>query len=174
MTSREHSRLAQLVTIPSHQQEVLRELRELLSLDDRRSEKDLAAVLGADLEDVQFLRPFVYSMASVDGIRNGRGEYAGAGILRDRRPVDIDNGLDREARNKIIDKALGRLSHRERQVLVLRFGLDGGEPKTLIEVGRVFKVTRERIRQIQETALEALREGPFGRGLVELIPETKD
>jgi RNA polymerase primary sigma factor len=174
MTSREYDRLAQFVTIPPYQRELLGQLREQLSFDDRRSDKEIAETLGTDPADVRYLRPFVCSVASFDGMSNARGKFVGAGILEDRRPVDIDDVLDRDAGSKIIHKALGRLSDRERRVLVLRFGLDGEPPKTLVEVGRVFKLTRERIRQIQEKALEELRGGPLQRRLVDLIPDTKD
>jgi RNA polymerase primary sigma factor len=52
---------------------------------------------------------------------------------------------------------LTTLTNREQRVLELRFGLDGGRPRTLDEVGREFKVTRERIRQIEAKALSKLR-----------------
>jgi RNA polymerase primary sigma factor len=49
------------------------------------------------------------------------------------------------------------LDDRERKIIFERFGLDGGKPKTLEEVGKKFGVTRERIRQLQNIALEKLR-----------------
>ncbi|HUJ71785.1 MAG TPA: sigma factor-like helix-turn-helix DNA-binding protein, partial [Verrucomicrobiae bacterium] len=52
---------------------------------------------------------------------------------------------------------LEELEPREAEILNLRFGLDGNKPKTLEEVGRKFKVTRERVRQIQNIALTKLR-----------------
>ena len=54
-------------------------------------------------------------------------------------------------------ESLETLTEREQQVLRLRFGLDDGRPRTLEEVGRVFHVTRERIRQIEAKALRKLR-----------------
>ena len=56
-----------------------------------------------------------------------------------------------------IEALLGDLKERERQVIVLRFGREDGHPRTLEEVGREFKVTRERIRQIEAKALRKLR-----------------
>ncbi len=52
---------------------------------------------------------------------------------------------------------LGTLSERERRLLELRFGLEGGRSRTLEEVGHLFGVTRERIRQIEAKALHKLR-----------------
>lgn len=56
-----------------------------------------------------------------------------------------------------IDKVLNTLTERERKVLILRFGLDDGTPKTLEDVGKLFNVTRERIRQIEAKALRKIR-----------------
>lgn len=58
---------------------------------------------------------------------------------------------------KVIESELNQLPERERKILVLRFGLEDGEPKTLEEVGRVIGVTRERIRQIEAKAINKLR-----------------
>ena len=54
-------------------------------------------------------------------------------------------------------RILQTLSHRERRVLELRYGLNGEHPRTLDEVGRTFNVTRERIRQIENQSLKKLR-----------------
>ena len=56
-----------------------------------------------------------------------------------------------------IDALLGDLKERERQVIILRFGLEDGHPRTLEEGGKAFNVTRERIRQIEAKALRKLR-----------------
>jgi RNA polymerase primary sigma factor len=57
----------------------------------------------------------------------------------------------------LLHDILDTLSHRERRVLELRYGLDGEQPRTLDEVGRAFNVTRERIRQIENQSLKKLR-----------------
>ncbi len=56
-----------------------------------------------------------------------------------------------------VKQALNGLTQREREVLCLRFGLDDGRSRTLEEVGKEFRVTRERIRQIEAKALRKLR-----------------
>jgi RNA polymerase primary sigma factor len=63
----------------------------------------------------------------------------------------------REDTRKRIARALQSLTDRERTVVSLRFGLYDGEPQTLEDVGRIFGVTRERIRQIEARALDKLR-----------------
>jgi len=56
-----------------------------------------------------------------------------------------------------IDNILTMLSDKERDVIKLRFGLGGGEPRILEDVGQLMSVTRERVRQIQEKALKKIR-----------------
>ena len=56
-----------------------------------------------------------------------------------------------------MEELLDRLDKREREILKYRYGLQGAKEETLEEVGKRFKITRERIRQIQNSALEKLR-----------------
>ena len=64
-----------------------------------------------------------------------------------------------------VQRALGMLPRREREVLELRYGLDGHEPLTLEEVGQAFGVTRERIRQIENNTLQKLQALPEAQRL---------
>ena len=64
-----------------------------------------------------------------------------------------------------IDAALGTLPPRDARVLRLYFGLDGGREHTLEEIGVLFGITRERVRQLRDRALKRLREGEVGRAL---------
>jgi RNA polymerase sigma factor (sigma-70 family) len=68
-----------------------------------------------------------------------------------------------------VDKMLVGLDERERQILRLRFGLDRGQPRTLDEVGEVFSLTRERIRQIEAKAMSKLRHPTLNRSAHELL-----
>lgn len=76
-------------------------------------------------------------------------------VARDEVPVEEQSETD--ALRKAVRRAVGRLSDREAGVLSLRFGLDGVGPLTLGEIGARYGVTRERIRQIENKALERLR-----------------
>ena len=68
-----------------------------------------------------------------------------------------------------IEHALSALPERERRVIELRFGLDGGQPRTLEEVGRAFGVTRERIRQIENNTLKRLETLPEAQALRDCV-----
>jgi RNA polymerase primary sigma factor len=74
-------------------------------------------------------------------------------------PADVAVNM---IRREQLDQVLSRLTDRERDVVRLRFGLDGETPRTLEEVGQFFHVTRERVRQIELRALKKLRRmGPL-------------
>jgi RNA polymerase sigma factor (sigma-70 family) len=70
----------------------------------------------------------------------------------------------RDALSEKLDEVLETLTHREREIIKLRYGLGDGYTYTLEEVGRMFNVTRERIRQIEARAVRKLqdRRGPRG------------
>jgi RNA polymerase primary sigma factor len=78
-------------------------------------------------------------------------------FLTDENAPLPDEAADTTLRQELLRNILGTLSHRERRVLELRYGLAGEQPCTLDEVGRAFNVTRERIRQIENQSLKKLR-----------------
>jgi len=78
-------------------------------------------------------------------------------FLTDENVPLPDEAAEVSMRKETLQKILSTLSHRERRVLELRYGLDGEHPRTLDEVGRTFNVTRERIRQIENQSLKKLR-----------------
>jgi RNA polymerase sigma factor (sigma-70 family) len=76
--------------------------------------------------------------------------------------------LDDSLRNEI-EKLLGRLPPREVSILRERFGLDGREPASLEEIGKRFKMTRERIRQIEKKALLRMRHSASAQSLLAYV-----
>ena len=73
-----------------------------------------------------------------------------------------------------VDKALDALTPQQRDVLVLRYGLDGKKPRTLQEIADDFSLTRERIRQIQNIALQRLQEDECVRALSDAFVQLED
>lgn len=86
-------------------------------------------------------------------------------FIEDKKAVSPANATVNAMLKEEIEDVLETLTDRERKILVLRFGLEDGAPKTLEEVGSMFKVTRERIRQIEAKALRKLRHPTRSRRL---------
>ena len=78
-------------------------------------------------------------------------------FIEDQKALAPADAASQQMLKEQMEDVLGTLSDRERQVLVLRFGLEDGRSRTLEEVGKEFNVTRERIRQIEAKALRKLR-----------------
>ena len=81
-------------------------------------------------------------------------------------PQDATNNLVLKEK---VEEALNMLTEREREVIIMRFGLNGGNPCTLEEVGRKLNVTRERIRQIESKAIKKLQRESFNKNLKEYL-----
>ncbi|OBB67097.1 RNA polymerase sigma factor RpoD/SigA [Mycolicibacterium monacense] len=96
----------------------------------------------------------------------GDGETTLGGLLSDRPDVETpESHLFRRSLQDQVAETLEILDAREAKVIRLRHGFDGGEPRTLEEIGGVFGVSRERIRQIEKKAITALRSGSLARTL---------
>ena len=90
-------------------------------------------------------------------------------IIEDRNAKQPFDVASYEMLRAQIRAILSSLPEREAQILELRFGLQDGRPRTLEEVGREFGVTRERIRQIEDTTLRALRDPKCAARLREFL-----
>lgn len=86
-------------------------------------------------------------------------------FIQDKKAVSPANATVRSMLKEEMGSTLDTLTDRERKILVLRFGITDGCPRTLEEVGNIFKVTRERVRQIEAKALKKLRHPTRSRRL---------
>ena len=86
-------------------------------------------------------------------------------FIQDKKAISPANATVRTMLKEEMNSALSTLTEREKKILVLRFGINDGCPRTLEEVGNVFKVTRERVRQIEAKALKKLRHPTRSRRL---------
>lgn len=94
---------------------------------------------------------------SLDLPMGEEGEVSLADVLPDSQVETPESAVTHQVLTGEISEVLDGLEEREREIVRMRFGLDGVEPKTLEEVGRHFKVTRERVRQIEIRILAKLR-----------------
>ncbi|MFA5144950.1 MAG: RNA polymerase sigma factor RpoD [Candidatus Omnitrophota bacterium] len=86
-------------------------------------------------------------------------------FIQDKKAVSPANATVRSMLKEEMESALSTLTEREKKILILRFGISDGCPRTLEEVGNIFKVTRERVRQIEAKALKKLRHPTRSRRL---------
>lgn len=93
------------------------------------------------------------------------GDTSFGDFIEDKKAVSPANATVFSMLKEELEQAMDGLTERERNILILRFGLEDGSPKTLEEVGALFKVTRERIRQIEAKALKKLRHPSRSRRL---------
>jgi RNA polymerase primary sigma factor len=108
-------------------------------------------------------------MLSLDEPLGDAGENYLGELLPEGRYHDPLSGLNYDALKKGIAEALAALNYREREIIRLRYGLSDGYAYTLSEVGKIFSVTRERIRQIEVEALHKLQQPSCSDKLVNFL-----
>ena len=121
------------------------------------TDQELADVLGVPRAKVAQLRTISIRPASLDAPIGEDDATEFSEIVGDENALSPFELLRDKTLRQDVRDILEELESREAEILTLRFGLDGNKPKTLEEVGRKFKVTRERVRQIQNIALTKLR-----------------
>jgi RNA polymerase primary sigma factor len=132
-----------------------RKLRAELAREPTAGE--IAADLDLPLEEVEHIKRSAQTPVSLEKPVGDEDESEFGHFLTDQSEPLPDEAAEVALRRDALRAILGALSPRERQVLELRYGLDGRQPRTLDEVGRAFNVTRERIRQIEHQSLKKLR-----------------
>ena len=118
---------------------------------------EIALDLDLPLDEVEAIMRSSQTPVSLEKPVGDEEESEFGHFITDENVPLPDEVADEAMRKELLRKILGTLSHRERRVLELRYGLDGEHPRTLDEVGRTFNVTRERIRQIENQSLKKLR-----------------
>ena len=118
---------------------------------------EIALDLDLTLDEVEQIKRSAQTPVSLEKPVGDEEESEFGHFLTDESEPLPDEAAEVAMRREALRSILGALSPRERQVLELRYGLDGQQPRTLDEVGRAFNVTRERIRQIEHQSLKKLR-----------------
>jgi RNA polymerase primary sigma factor len=121
------------------------------------SRTEIARELDMRVETVNAIRRAAQTPVSLEKrVGDEDGPELGQSIVDDNA-VEPEEAAEAALRVTKLKSALATLSDRQRRVLEMRFGLDGEPPCTLDQVGETFALTRERIRQIEQQGLEALR-----------------
>ncbi len=165
---------ARTIRIPVHMVETINKLkrvqRQLVQeLGRDPSPEEIAEAMDTPVEKVREILKISQEPVSLETpIGEEEDSHLGDFIQDENVPVPADAAAFTLLREQL-DEVLNTLTEREQKVLRLRFGLDDGRARTLEEVGKEFKVTRERIRQIEAKALRKLKHPNRSRKLKEFL-----
>ena len=153
---------ARTIRVPVHMVETINKMSRIqrqltLELNREPSEEELAKKMGISVEKVREVIKISQDPVSLETPIGEEDDSNLGDFVADNNAVTPEGNVESVMLREHIDSLLEDLKERERQVIVLRFGLEDGHPRTLEEVGKEFNVTRERIRQIEAKALRKLR-----------------
>ena len=153
---------ARTIRVPVHMVETINKMSKMqrkltLELGYEPSVTELADALEMSEDKVMEIMQIAREPASLETPIGEEDDSNLGDFVADNNVVTPEGNVESVMLREHIDALLGDLKERERQVIVLRFGLEDGHPRTLEEVGKEFNVTRERIRQIEAKALRKLR-----------------
>ena len=151
-----------MVRLPVHAGDQIRKvLRVRADLEGRLGRSPTASELAEEVQmgepEVAVLLQYVIDPVSLATPVGADGEAELADVVTDSGAPSPFDLVAQSMLTAEVDKLLAGLEDREREILRLRYGLDRGEPRTLEEVGDAMHLTRERIRQIERSALGKLR-----------------
>lgn len=153
---------ARTIRVPVHMVETINKMSKMqrkltLELGYEPSVTELADALEMSEDKVMEIMQIAREPASLETPIGEEDDSNLGDFVADNNVLTPEGNVESVMLREHIDALLGDLKERERQVIVLRFGLEDGHPRTLEEVGKEFNVTRERIRQIEAKALRKLR-----------------
>ena len=154
---------ARTIRIPVHMIESINKInrtsrRLMQKLGREPYPEEISEVLDIPVEKIKNIMSISKEPVSLDKPIGHDSEDSILGdFIEDRTIISPERLAERSLLKKQVDEVLKTLTPREERVIRLRFGIDDGYHRTLEEVGNIFQVTRERIRQIEEKALKKLR-----------------
>ena len=165
---------ARTIRIPVHMVEKLNKVvhieRQLVQRLGREPKpEEIAEELEMTTEEVREILRMAQHPVSLEKPIGEEEDSELGDFVEDENTESPDEAASLTLRRSDIEIALASLPERERQVIELRFGLTGGQPCTLEEVGKAFGVTRERIRQIENNTLKKLESLPEAQALRDCV-----
>ena len=162
------------IRVPVHMIETMSRVRQVTrdlvqELGREPSPEEVAERAGLNLDEARCILKMARQPLSLDQPVGDHDDSYFGEFLEDYRDDDPLGDVNRSALKQQIDDALLILNHREREILRLRYGLSDGYSYTLEEVGQIFSVTRERVRQIESKAVRKLQQPFRCRGLAGFI-----
>ncbi|MFC1809263.1 RNA polymerase sigma factor RpoD/SigA [Candidatus Omnitrophota bacterium] len=156
------SNQSKLIRIPVHMYESITKWRKCREIFIQRfgkipSQKDIAKQMKVPVSKIKEIETVLSNPGSLNAPLSLDSSFELIDVIEDKeasQPSETSQGF---ALSERIEQLLGKVNERERRILILRFGLQGEDPRTLEETAREFGITRERVRQIEEAALKKIR-----------------
>ena len=161
---------ARTIRVPVHMVETINKLARIqrqltLELNREPTEEELAKKMNTSVEKIREIYKISQDPVSLETPVGEEDDSHLSDFIKDERSLSPEEFATNEMLKDEISQVLETLTEREEKVIKLRFGLQDGKPRTLEEVGQMFGVTRERIRQIEAKALRKLRHPSRSRKL---------
>ncbi len=167
---------ARTIRVPVHMVETINKLARIqrqltLELNREPTEEELAEKMHTTVDKIRDIYKISQEPVSLETPIGEEEDSHLGDFIKDERNVSPEEYATNEMLKDEISKVLLTLTEREEKVIRLRFGLEDGKSRTLEEVGQLFGVTRERIRQIEAKALRKLRHPSRSRKLKDYMGE---
>ena len=167
---------ARTIRVPVHMVETINKLarvqRQLTQeLNREPTDEEIAKKLGISIDKVREVYKISQDPVSLETPIGEEDDSHLGDFIRDEKTMGPEEYATVEMLKEELKNVLSTLTEREEKVLRLRFGLDDGQCRTLEEVGQIFGVTRERIRQIEAKALRKLRHPSRSRKLKDFLTD---
>ena len=161
---------ARTIRIPVHMTEVINKILRISRIFVQEYGRDplpeeIAREMHISQDKVKAILKIAQEPISLQTPIGDEGDTHFGDFIEDKKAVSPANATVHSMLKDNMAEALATLNERERRILLLRFGLQDGTGRTLEEVGKVFRVTRERVRQIEAKALKKLRHPTRSRRL---------
>jgi RNA polymerase primary sigma factor len=162
------------IRVPVHMIDTMNKIRQITrdlvqEVGRDPTAEEVSARSGLGLEETRVILKMSRQPLSLDQPIGEHEDSVFGEFLEDYRDDDPLMETNREALKAQIDRAMETLNYREREILRLRYGLADGYTYTLEEVGRIFQVTRERVRQIESKAVRKLQQPYRAKSLVSFL-----
>ena len=151
------------IRVPVHMIDTMSKVRNVMrdlvqDLGREPSAEEISEKSGLSLDDTRVIMKMARTPLSLDQQVGDQDDSFFGDFLKDHREEDPLYETHQAALKSRIEEAMEHLNYREREILKLRYGLADGYSYTLEEVGRIFAVTRERVRQIESKAVRKLQQ----------------